>query len=64
MIKYKDDSWLTHARWEIHDAFCDPDLLLQITNALKEMERLDLIPDEIASELFGIIDWMNKQPFP
>jgi len=56
----KDDNWQTHVRYEIQDATYDKDRLLEITKCLTHMESLDLIPDDIASDLFNLIHIHNS----
>ena len=56
----KDDNWQTHVRYEIIDSAYDKDRLLEITKCLTEMEALDLIPDDIASDLFNLIHIHNS----
>lgn len=54
-INMTADQWTTHVRYEIIDATEDMAKMIEIFNVLSDMERLDLIPDTIASELFNLI---------
>jgi hypothetical protein len=58
-MAHYNESWYLHVRYEIMDSGNDPDRLLQITNCLQDMEDADLIPDEIASDLFNVISLYN-----
>lgn len=54
------DNWQQHVQFEIQDATFDKGRLLDITNALIDMEGKDLIPEQIASTLFSMITYHNE----
>lgn len=45
-------TWEAHVMLEISDAYGDPVRLLEIQEALMEMQKADLIPDEVADRIF------------
>ena len=54
------DPWKQYVSLEISDAFADDDRLLEITQALLGMQHADLIPQDIADDLFNQIDMTNE----
>lgn len=60
-MKTKQDKWQQHVSLEIQDASIDQHRLLEITNSLMELERKDLIPEDIASDLFSLISFHNTR---
>jgi hypothetical protein len=56
-----EEAWVTHVRYEIMDACADKIRLLEITECLIQMERADLIPEDIASSLMDLIQNINHR---
>ena len=56
-----DEAWVTHVLYEIMDACADKIRLLEITECLIQMERADLIPEDIASSLMDLIQNINHR---
>ena len=56
-----EEAWVTHVRYEIMDAGVDKIRLLEITDCLIQMERADLIPEDIASSLMDLIQNINHR---
>lgn len=54
------DAWFEYVALEIADAMNDEERLLAITEAILEMERLDLIPHTTCSELLHRIQRINE----
>jgi hypothetical protein len=54
------DTWQQHVSLEISDALGNDDRLLQITQALKQMDSAELIPEPISDALFNHITNVNE----
>lgn len=53
------DQWQQHVALEISDSLGDDERLLEITESLMQMDQANLIPADIADQLFNQISLHN-----